>query len=58
MRVEEQHVHGRQLRHVSMSFEFLSDLGADGGDGNIQGVHLLDLRRLPKRSFISQMLSF
>ena len=46
MTLEEQHIHHLQLAHVAVLLEFLADLGADGGDGDIQRVHSLDLRGL------------
>lgn len=39
----EQHVHNVHLVHVTVLLEFLANLGADGGYGNVQRVHSLDL---------------
>lgn len=39
----EQHVHHVQLAHVAVLLEFLADLGADGGHGDVERVHGLDL---------------
>lgn len=46
MAFEQQHIHCAPLLDVSVLFEFLTDLGADGGDGDVQGVHGLDFGRL------------
>ena len=32
-----------ELRDVAVALEFLPHLGANGGDGHVQGVHGLDL---------------
>lgn len=44
--LEEQHIHHLQLVHIAVLLEFLADLGADGGNGDVQRVHSLDLRGL------------
>lgn len=46
MAIEQQHVHRLELIHVSVSLELLPYLGANGGDGHVEGVHLLDLGAL------------
>ena len=46
MRVEEEDVYRLELLYVSVSLELLSDLCANGGNGHIERVHLLDFRSL------------
>jgi hypothetical protein len=46
MAVEQQDVGRFELVDVSVPFEFLSDLCADGRHGHVQRVHGLDLRSL------------
>jgi hypothetical protein len=43
VRLEQQHVDRLQLLHVSVSLELLPYLCADGGDGEVERVHGLDL---------------
>jgi hypothetical protein len=43
VRVEQKDVDGLQLLDVTMSFELLSHLCANGRDGHVERVHLLDL---------------
>lgn len=43
MALEQQHINGAELLDVAVLLEFLTNLGADGGDGHVQGVHGLDL---------------
>jgi hypothetical protein len=43
VRVEEKNVDGLQLLDVTVSFELLSHLCANGRDGHVERVHLLDL---------------
>lgn len=42
MALEQQHINGAELLDVAVLLEFLTDLGSDGGDGHVQGVHCLD----------------
>ena len=44
--VEQQHIDRGELRDVSVSLELLSYLCADGRDGHVERVHLLDLGAL------------
>ena len=48
MALEKKNIDDGQLVHVSMAFEFLADFGADGGDGEVDGVHCLDFGGLNK----------
>ena len=41
--LEEKNVDNVQLADVAVLLEFLTDLCADGGDGDVQRVHCLDL---------------
>lgn len=43
-------VDGPQLGDVAVALELLSHLGANGGDGHVQGVHGLDLGGLVVRA--------
>jgi hypothetical protein len=43
VRVEQKDVDGLQLLDVTVSFELLSHLCANGRDGHVERVHLLDL---------------
>lgn len=46
VRVEQKDIDSLQLLDVAVSFELLSHLCADGRDGHVERVHLLDLRGL------------
>lgn len=46
VRVEEEDIDSLQLLDVTVSFELLSHLCADGRDGHVERVHLLDLGSL------------
>ena len=50
MALEQQHINSTQLLHVTVLFEFLTDLGTDSGDGHTQGVHGLDFGGLSSSS--------
>lgn len=41
--VEKQYIDSLHVLHVSVPFELLSDLCAEGGDWKVEGVHGLDL---------------
>ena len=43
VRVEEKDIDGLQLLDVAVSLELLSHLCANGRDGHVERVHLLDL---------------
>lgn len=43
VRVEKKDIDGLQLLDVAVSFELLSHLCADGRDGHVERVHLLNL---------------
>jgi hypothetical protein len=43
VRVEQKDVDGLQLLDVTVSFKLLSHLCANGRDGHVERVHLLDL---------------
>lgn len=43
MRVEQEDIDGLQLLDVAVSLELLSHLCADGRNGHVERVHLLDL---------------
>jgi hypothetical protein len=45
----QQDVNDIELVDVAVLLEFLADLCANGGDGEVQGVHCLDLRALNTR---------
>jgi hypothetical protein len=46
VRVEQKDIDGLQLLDVTVSFELLSHLCADGRDGHVERVHLLDFGSL------------
>lgn len=46
MSLLEQYIDDGELLDVALALKFLSDLCADGGDGDVEGVDLLDLRDL------------
>ena len=50
MALEQQDINSTQLLHVTVLFEFLTDLGTDSGDGHTQGVHGLDFGGLSSSS--------
>ena len=46
VRVEQEDINSLQLLDVAVSLELLSHLCADGRDGHVERVHLLDLGSL------------
>lgn len=42
MALVKQHINDMDLTDVAMLLELLTDLGADGGYGEVEGVHCLD----------------
>lgn len=42
----DQHIHHRQLFHVSVPFKLLPDLGPHRGDGNFEDIDFDNLRHL------------
>lgn len=42
MALVQQHINDIDLTDVAMLLELLTDLGADGGYGDVEGVHCLD----------------
>lgn len=50
MALVQQHINDIDLTDVAMLLELLTDLGADGGYGDVEGVHCLDFGRLLSRS--------
>jgi len=61
VRVEDQDIDGLELLDISVPLELLPDLGANGRNRHVQGVHLLDLRRLPRLRqllFVTSLASF
>jgi hypothetical protein len=50
MALVQQHINDIDLTDVAVLLELLTDLGADGGYGDVEGVHCLDFGGLVYRS--------
>lgn len=55
VRLEQQHVDGLQLVDEAVSLEFLPYLGAQRGDGEVEGVHGLDFGGLEEGLLVDWM---